>query len=108
PAANARFYWNDEIMMDKNNTSGFNYRLIANQEHLSLHALGQAIDINPRQNPYINEDGVVKPLGAQRDLNRPGTIAENSFLVKLFEELGWEWGGKWRTIKDWHHFQKRL
>src|ERR1700738_2362056 len=32
PAADPRFAWDDEVLMAKNNTSGFNYRTIAGQE----------------------------------------------------------------------------
>ena len=106
PAADARFHWNDELLMDKNITSAFNYRLIDGETELSLHAYGRAIDINPRLNPYINADGVVKPRGARRDITQPGTITGDSFLVRLFEKLGWEWGGRWTGREDWHHFQK--
>ncbi|MFA6136364.1 MAG: M15 family metallopeptidase [Candidatus Paceibacterota bacterium] len=108
PASDPKFHWDDAVLMDKNNTSAFNYRTIAGQEKLSLHAFGQAIDINPRLNPYINKDGIVEPSGATRDLSKPGTIADDSFLIKLFEELGWEWGGRWKEIKDYQHFQKPI
>lgn len=27
-------------------------------------------------------------------------------VVKCFKEEGWEWGGDWRSLKDYPHFQK--
>ena len=44
---------NDELSMADNNSSCFNYRMIAGSEIVSMHACGLAIDINPVQNPYI-------------------------------------------------------
>ncbi len=109
PVADARIGWSDDVSMALNNSSGFNYRPITGGgTKVSAHALGQAIDINPLLNPYVSPAGVVSPPGAVRDVSRPGTILENSFLVKLFDEFGWEWGGRWTDRVDWHHFEKRL
>lgn len=105
PASDPRFAWDDGKMMAANNTSAFNYRAIAGTERLSYHAYGRAIDINPALNPYIR-DGRVDPPGALYDASKPGTIVEGSFLTKLFDELGWEWGGRWTTPIDYQHFQK--
>lgn len=107
PIADPRFHWDDETSMQANNSSGFNYRMIARTNRLSLHALGQAIDLNPLLNPYIRDD-FVQPAGAIYDPARRGTITANSFLVHLFESLGWEWGGRWDDRKDYQHFQKEL
>lgn len=27
-------------------------------------------------------------------------------VVEIFEGLGWEWGGRWESIRDYPHFQK--
>jgi len=29
-------------------------------------------------------------------------------VVKCFKEEGWEWGGDWKSFKDYPHFQKTL
>ncbi len=109
PVSDAKIAWSDDVSMDLNNTSAFNYRPITGGGmKVSAHALGQAIDINPRLNPYISRAGVVSPSGAVRDTLKPGTILEDSFLVRLFDSLGWEWGGWWTDRIDWHHFEKRL
>lgn len=100
------FDWDDEVSMRMNNTSGFNYRYIAgsNPPKLSQHAYGRAIDINPWLNPQLKA-GIPSPRGARYDPSRPGTIAENSIIVQLFRERGWDWGGEWPD-PDYQHFEK--
>lgn len=95
--------WDDAASMSANNTSAFNYRVIHGTNRLSNHSYGLAIDINPALNPYTQSDGVVVPLGARYDPQKPGTITTDTAL--LFKAYGWEWGGDW-TRKDWQHFQK--
>jgi hypothetical protein len=96
--------WNDAIAMAANNTSAFNYRVIAGTNRLSHHATGRAIDINPVQNPYVGVDGAVAPASATYDLTRDGTVTSD--IVSIFKSYGWEWGGDWTDRKDWQHFQK--
>lgn len=96
--------WNDDVSMAANNTSAFNYRMIAGTDRLSHHATGRAIDINPVQNPYVRADGVVAPAGAVYDLAQAGTITDD--VASVFKSFGWEWGGDWSDLKDWQHFQK--
>jgi hypothetical protein len=91
-------------MLD-NNTSGFNYRVVKGTTRLSKHSFGRAIDINPWLNPEIINQEVL-PEGAVYDTQKEGTIAGSSFIVKLFKEKGWEWGGDWVNYKDYQHFQK--
>ena len=61
---------------------------------LSCHAYGLALDFNAGQNPLGSIPG-----------RHAGSFTENSLLVKLFEEEGWEWGGGWSGRKDGMHFQ---
>ena len=112
PISHKRFYkdgeWNeDNQSMLSNNSAGFNYRKVTGGTVLSMHAYGFAVDINPVQNPYI-KDGVVLPLGAVYDKNIPGTLTRNCPVVKTFKRLGWTWGGDWKSLKDYQHFQKVL
>lgn len=100
-----QFGWSDDVSMAMNNTSAFNYRQIVGKPTLSKHAWGRAIDINPRQNPYIKGDTVLPP-GAVRDIEAPGTLLETGPVVAAFERRGWAWGGRWNLPQDWHHFQK--
>lgn len=91
---------------DTNNTSGFIYRPMASGKHLSYHAHGWALDINPRQNPYIKGQKVLPP-GARYDPAQPGTLVAGHPLVKAFKAMGWTWGGDWSSHKDYMHFQKK-
>jgi|GEM_PF-448605 len=104
PVSHPRFRWSDERSMAANNTSGFNYRRVTGGERLSRHALGTAVDVNPIQNPYIR-GGTVLPPGARYDPHRPGTLTEEGPVVRAFLRFGWTWGGHWKTLKDYQHFQ---
>lgn len=100
----------DDRSMAANNCSGFCFRTISRGSGLSKHALGLAIDINPVQNPYIVKGNVLPEAGKsyldRTDL-RPGMIARPSPVIDAFEAIGWEWGGDWSEIHDYHHFSKR-
>lgn len=100
----------DKIMAD-NNSSCFNYRTVADTDTLSLHALGLAVDINPRYNPYIVGDKIMPPNGAEyadRKRDFPHKIDRRDLCYKLFRRHGWKWGGSWRSCKDYQHFYKEL
>ena len=103
----SRYSWSDEASMQADNSSGFNYRLIAGTGRPSLHGSGWAIDINPRRNPYINGDDV-QPKGAVYLPGEPGVFTDKSDLVSFLESRGWIWGGRWTSLKDYQHFEKRL
>ena len=103
----------DDLSCDDNNTSCFNYRVVGGTDNLSKHALGLAIDINPFQNPYITyPNGVerISPVGsepyADRSSGLPHMILEGDLCYNLFTERGFTWGGHWKTLKDYQHFQK--
>lgn len=91
--------------MADNNSSAFNYRTAVGKTNLSRHAFGRAIDINPVQNPYV-KGGLVLPPGAVYDTGVRGTLLPDGVVVQAFEKRGWTWGGRWTTLKDWHHFEK--
>ena len=105
----------DEKSMRANNTSAFNYRTVAGTSRLSKHALGLAIDINPRINPYINSKGILTPANAKvykcRDKQKckgkyaSYMIQPNSKITKIFKKYGFSWGGDWKNSKDYQHFQ---
>src|SRR5258706_11956652 len=99
--------WDDELSMEANNTSAFNYREITGGGRLSNHASGRAIDINPFQNPYIKND-IVLPRGAKYDPSIAGTFTSDHPIVRAFLQLGWVWGGNWTSPKDYQHFEKPL
>ena len=98
--------WNeDDQSMLSDNTSAFNYRTVTGGKSLSQHAYGLAIDINPVQNPYI-KGNIVLPPKAVYDTLKPGTLTPDSPVVKTFIRLGWSWGGSWKSLKDYQHFEK--
>ena len=100
----------DDRSMSADNSSAFNFRLIAGTNLLSQHALGRAIDINPVENPWRRPDKLLPPEGqafADRSVVRPGMIVRPGPVVAAFDELGWEWGGDWRHAFDDHHIAAR-
>lgn len=99
--------WSDDKSMMDNNTSAFNYRYISGTRVISNHASGLAIDINPMLNPYI-KNGNSLPLKCEYDTTKAGTISVDSDLVKEFKQKGWQWGGDWKSLKDYQHFEKKL
>jgi hypothetical protein len=99
----------DEASMEANNASSFCFRT-APSGRLSEHAFGLAVDINPVQNPMVIGGDVWPAAGRDylnRDNVRPGMIARPGPVVDAFDAIGWEWGGDWTSLKDYHHFQRR-
>ena len=102
----------DDASMAANNTSAFNCRLTTNGTRLSAHASGEAIDINPVQNPYVRGSTTLPPAGkafdepAERSAKTPGLITSDQIVVKAFDAQGWKWGGNWQNSKDYQHFSK--
>ncbi|ORE94042.1 Methyl-accepting chemotaxis protein [Stappia sp. 22II-S9-Z10] len=68
---------------------GYNNRTIAGTNKLSNHAFGNAIDINPAENP----------MGPNLITDMPVNIAE------LARKHGLSWGGNWQSKKDAMHFE---
>jgi hypothetical protein len=107
----------DERQMRDNNTSCFCYRNVSGSKNLSKHARGLAIDINTLYNPYIRyskKDGsrIVEPATAVKNCDRkanfPYKITTSDLCYKLFVKYGFTWGGAWRTMKDYQHFEYKL
>lgn len=105
----------DDLSCADNNTSCFNYRTVDGSNTLSKHAQGVAIDINPFQNPYVtypNGKERISPARSEPYADRSSglshMITEDDLCYKLFIEHGFTWGGHWKTLKDYQHFQKAL
>ena len=103
----------DDLSCADDNTSCFNYRTVAGSNNLSKHAMGIAIDINPFYNPYVTyPNGVerISPPGsepyADRSADFPHKIGPGDDAYELFIAHGFTWGGNWKTMKDYQHFQK--
>ena len=106
----------DERQMRANNTSCFCYRAVSDTKHLSKHAYGLAIDINPLYNPYVRyrkKDGhrIVEPATGVPYVDRKKDfrykITTNDLCYRLFIKHGFTWGGAWRSMKDYQHFEYR-
>jgi hypothetical protein len=97
----------DEASMAADNTSGFNCRYVSGTSRWSMHAYGLAIDVNPVENPYVS-DARVRPPAGRRYLDRtrrgPGMAVEGGVLVRAFDAVGWQWGGRWSGSSDFQHF----
>ena len=96
----------DDASMAANNTSAFNCRRVAGTGTWSQHAYGRAIDINPVQNPYVAGSLVDPPAGRgflDRRNVRPGMLVERGPAVAAFDRIGWGWGGRWSSAKDYQH-----
>ena len=101
----------DEKSMKANNTSCFNFRQVQGSKKLSKHSQGMAVDVNPLYNPFKDRKGKISPAGSEKYVNRSlkGTIFPlidtSDFCYKLFVQNGARWGGAWKTMKDWQHFE---
>ena len=104
----------DQRSMADNNTSCFCYRRIAGSETLSKHSRGMAVDVNPLYNPclYVRSGRVLPPEGKPYAHNRSkrkditGMIDASDLCYRLFISRGFRWGGSWRSLKDYQHFEK--
>jgi D-alanyl-D-alanine carboxypeptidase len=72
----------------------------------SEHAYGEAVDLNPVENPYVGcgmtRDRRSRPY-LDRSRFRPGMVTPR--VVAAFRSIGWGWGGSWSgSTKDYMHF----
>ena len=104
----------DEQSMQANNTSCYCYRTVEGSSKLSKHARGMAIDVNPLYNPCVKrkKDGtlLVQPSTGKPYVNRGKQfkykITQQDLCYRLFVKHGFKWGGAWRSLKDYQHFEK--
>jgi hypothetical protein len=101
----------DDASMAVNNTSAFNCRPVTGGSSWSQHSYGHAIDINPRQNPYVSSSGrTVLPREGkafvERDASVPGLIVDPGPITGAFRRHGFGWGGAWTRLKDYQHFSE--
>jgi len=107
----AAYGGSDDRSMAADNTSGFNcrYAVAPGPKRWSVHAYGEAIDVNTVENPYVEGGRVLPPAGAafvDRGRRRPGMAFAGGVLVRAFASVGWLWGGRWTASPDWQHFSK--
>ena len=72
----------------------------------SEHAYGEAVDLNPVENPYVG-CGHTRDYSSLPYLNRirvrPGMVTPA--VIQAFRSIGWGWGGSWPgSTKDYMHF----
>ncbi|MFJ5549141.1 M15 family metallopeptidase [Streptomyces sp. NPDC093225] len=105
----AAYGGDDAAAMADDNTSAYNCRAVTGHPGLrSQHSYGDAVDINPAENPYVDRNGTVHPPGAtaylaRRDRTRPGVVLPGGAVAAAFAEVGWQWGGRW-NLPDYQHF----
>ena len=111
----------DEESVRANNTSCFNYRRASDAANLSNHSFGKAIDVNPRDNPYVvlgtngwytdppidypaGEEGYANP---DTRPNLPHAMTESDACVQAFKGRGFTWGGdRGGANRDFQHFER--
>lgn len=95
--------------IEADNTSSFNCRAATGSSNWSNHAYGYAIDLNPLENPYI-ENGRVFHRASEKYIDRskrrsPMQLLKGDPVVRVFYAAGWGWGGDWSgSVKDTQHF----
>jgi len=107
----ARYGGSDDRSMAADNTSAFNcrYAVAPGPKRWSVHAYGEAIDVNTVENPYLEGGRVLPPSGqpyVDRSNVRRGMALAGGVLVRAFASVGWLWGGRWTASPDWQHFSK--
>jgi len=113
----SRYGGSDFQSIEADNTSAFNCRPATGSKKWSRHAYGKAIDINPLENPYVSRSGHIAHKASEKFRERKrknpfkaeyrAVLLPNGSVVKAFKSRGWRWGGDWRGIKDYQHFDKR-
>ena len=105
-----RYRGSDDASMAADNTSGFNCRaaVAPGARRWSEHAYGEAIDVNPVENPYLEGARVLPPAGAAfvNRTPRRGMAVPGGTLVRAFASVGWSWGGRWTGSRDYQHFSR--
>jgi len=98
----------DFASIEADNTSAFNCRSATGSTHWSEHAYGEAIDIDPIENPYVDNGTTSHPasrpyVDRARVRTRPGVIADGGVVTRAFARIGWGWGGRWSGPRDYQH-----
>ena len=95
--------------IEADNTSAFNCRFVDGTTRWSNHAYGRAIDVNPIENPYVSSGSTSHRASrpyVDRSRRRTGMAYEGGALVRAFDRIGWGWGGRWTSVKDYQHFSE--
>ena len=67
------------------------------------------VDINPMQNPCIRGK-LIQPSTAEEFVDRNQDFAhkidKDDYCKKVFTSYRFRWGGNWRRVKDYQHFER--
>jgi D-alanyl-D-alanine carboxypeptidase len=103
-----RFGGSDYNSIQADNTSAFNCRDATGSTRWSEHAYGEAVDVDPIENPYVYANGTTTHSASIPYVNRsdvrPGMAVRGGTLVRAFASIGWGWGGDWPPPRDYQHF----
>lgn len=103
--------------LPKNVRLRFAYTLRTDQEQNELYAIGRTkagkIVTNAKGGQSIHNYGLAFDIVLLVDKDNNGTfetvswdLDKNFYLVvNYFKSKGWEWGGDWKSFKDYPHFQ---
>ncbi len=96
----------DYRSIEADNTSAFNCRRATASTHWSEHAYGEAVDLDPLENPYVDSGRTSHPRSVpylDRSRLRPGMVPPA--VIAAFRSIGWGWGGDWTgSVRDYQHF----
>jgi hypothetical protein len=105
------FDGDEELSRSADNTSAFNCDSTSGTGRGErLRSRGLAIEVNPVENPYVDE-GSVSPANGQafadRALLHPAVIHAGDLVVRAFASVGWAWDGASSPAKGYGHFFAR-
>lgn len=95
---------NDYASMAADNTSAFNCRYVVGREaqHVrSPHSTGRSIDINPWENPYIENGVYPDRYFLNRSRNAAGQFKRGSTGYKIMRSIGCSWGAAFADLHHW-------
>ena len=98
----------DARSMRADNTSAFNCRHATGSTRWSAHSWGDAVDVNPRENPHVLGGRTYPANGARfadRGVRHLGMLRSGSALTRAMRARGWTWGGTYRA-PDYQHFSR--
>jgi D-alanyl-D-alanine carboxypeptidase len=97
----------DARSMRADNTSAFNCRTATNSRY-SRHSWGDAVDVNPKENPHVLGGRTYPANGAKfadRSRKHRGMLRSGSAMTQTMRARGWTWGGAYRS-PDYQHFSR--
>lgn len=88
-------------------TGSYNCRQVTGGSSWSGHAWPLAMDINAKTNPYVRTPtGREIKWGVETDM--PAAMVREIEAITASDIRAFDWGGRWRSIKDAMHYQVRV